>query len=155
MATFAKDTNVAPERSLDEIRGTLKRYKANKFAMIEEDECVMMAFEMRNRRVRFVLPMPDRAESQFYYTNGGPHGKIGDFNEKAFDQAIRQRWRALALTIKAKLESVESGIETMDEAFMAQLVLADGRTMGQWAAPQVERLYGDQQQMPPMLASGQ
>ena len=45
-------------------------------------------------------------------------------------EEVRRRWRALLLVIKAKLESVESGIETFEEAFASQIVLANGQTVG-------------------------
>jgi hypothetical protein len=53
----------------------------------------------------------------------------------------RARWRALLLVIKAKLESVESGIATFEEEFMAQIVLPDDQTVGQWVLPEVARIY--------------
>jgi hypothetical protein len=45
------------------------------------------------------------------------------------------------LVIKAKIESIESGVETFDEAFLANIVTPDGRTIAQWAVPQIERAY--------------
>ncbi len=39
------------------------------------------------------------------------------------------RGRALLLVIKAKLESVESGIETLEQAFLAHVVMANGQTV--------------------------
>ena len=59
----------------------------------------------------------------------------------AWEQALRTRWRALLLCIKAKLESVESGIETFDTAFMAQIVLPDGRTVEERVLPEIEKAY--------------
>lgn len=41
----------------------------------------------------------------------------------------RQRGRALLLVIKAKLESIESGVETFEQAFLANVVLANGETV--------------------------
>lgn len=54
------------------------------------------------------------------------------------------------LAIKSKLESVESGIEQFDEAFMAQIVLPDGRTMAEYAMPQIAKSYTSGT-MPPLL----
>ncbi len=44
-------------------------------------------------------------------------------------KAARQKWRALLLVIKAKLESVESEIETLEQAFYANIVLPSGLTV--------------------------
>lgn len=150
MATYAKGTSVSTEKTLSEIRSTLKRYEATSFVMMEEEKQVIVAFEMENRRVRFVLPLPIR--NNFRVKVNGSSTRIGTKEE--YERSIRECYRALLLTIKAKLQSVESGIETMDEAFMAQLVLASGQTMSEWAKPQIERLYGSNQQMPPLLGSG-
>lgn len=155
MATYAKDTTVTVDSTLQEIRRTLKRYNVTSIATSESDEHVIIAFEMLNRRVRFVLPLPNRDNVEYTYDrNSGPYSRRGTFYEEKYNQAIRQRWRALLLCIKAKLESVESGIETLEEAFMAQLVLADGQTMSEWVKPQTERMFGDGAKMPPLLGSG-
>lgn len=45
------------------------------------------------------------------------------------EQAHRQKARALLLVIKAKLESVESGVETFEQAFLPNVVMADGATV--------------------------
>lgn len=148
---YAKDTTVSVERTFEEIRSTLKRYGAIKLAMFEDESRVAIAFEMRKRQVKFILPLPKRAD--YKYTTGGRHGSAGTLNPNAYDQALRQRWRALLLCIKAKLESVEAGIEDFDQAFMSQIVLPSGKTMGEWAVPQIEVAY-ETHTMPPLLSSG-
>src|SRR6185437_13211207 len=52
-----------------------------------------------------------------------------------------QKWRALLLAIKSKLESVSSGIESCEEAFLAHVVMPDGITVGQHARPRIESAY--------------
>lgn len=157
MGTFAKNTDVSPEDSMMEIRATLKRYQAKKTMILEEEERVGVAFEMSDRRVRFVMPLPQSNEFQYVY--GTQYGHTGrrarsqDEIETSLQKAIRQRWRALLLIIKAKLESVESGIETFEDAFMARLILPSGETVGEWLSPQIERIYA-QGVMPPLLGSG-
>lgn len=153
MGKYAQDTTVSPERTLAEIQETLRRYKANKFGFMQDEDQVAIAFEMTGRRVRFIVRLPDRKDPQFIQKAGNQHGKVGSFSEGRYDQATRQRWRALLLTIKAKLESVDSGIETVEEAFMAQIVLPSGQTMSDWAVPQIEAAYRDGK-MPPLLGSG-
>ncbi len=153
MGKYASETTVSPERTLAEIQETLKRYKANKFGFMQDEQQVAIAFEMAGRRVRFIVRAPDPNDPLFVQAASNQHGKAGSFNAGKYDQAMRQRWRALLLTIKAKLESVESGIETVEEAFMAQLVLPSGQTMSEWAVPQIAAAYRDNQ-MPPLLGSG-
>ena len=57
---------------------------------------------------------------------------------------------ALLLIIRAKLEAVESGITTLESEFLANLVLPDGGTVGDWLAPQIDEAYATGK-MPPML----
>jgi hypothetical protein len=64
--------------------------------------------------IRFILPLP---------------------HENPQDQ--RQRWRALSLVIKAKLESVESGIATIEQEFLANIVTPGGQTMAELLVPQL------------------
>ena len=67
-------------------------------------------------------------------------------------QAERQRWRALAMVIQAKLEAVSAGITTLEDEFLAWTVLADGRTVAEWAQPQIGSPGGGPD-LPPLLPS--
>jgi hypothetical protein len=44
-------------------------------------------------------------------------------------QAARRKWRALFNDIKFKFVSVDEGIETFDQAFMAWIIGPDGQTL--------------------------
>ena len=88
-------------------------------------------------------------------------GRRNERSEKAqydaWEQACRQRWRALLLVVKAKLEAIETGIATFDGEFMANIVLPGGGTVGDWMTPQIERAYltGAVPAMLPMLGEGE
>lgn len=153
MGKYASGTTVAPEQTLMDIRKVLTRYKATGFGIVEDSTRVGVTFDMQGRRVRFVVPLPDRKSKEYLYTTNGASWVRGGVNEKKYEQGIRQRWRALLLTIKAKLESVESQIETFEEAFMAHLVLPDNRTMAEIAIPQIKLAY-ESGKMPPLLGTG-
>ena len=55
----------------------------------------------------------------------------------AYEQEVRRRWRALVLCVKAKLEVVESGISTFEQEFLAHIVVAGGKTIGQEMVPRL------------------
>lgn len=57
---------------------------------------------------------------------------------RAWEQACRQSWRALALVIKAKLEAVEAGISTVDDEFLAHVLLPNGATVGETLGPELD-----------------
>lgn len=156
MSRYAQNTTVSPDKTMIDIQQTLRRYGASKFGMTEDGKVLQLGFEMKDRRFRFAVPLPAVDADQFKLTRINQFGsRASTLKERttAREKAIAQRWRALLLVIKAKLEAVESGIETLEQAFMAQLVLADGQTMSEWVEPQAELIYGGKQ-MPPLLGSG-
>lgn len=149
MSRYAEHTQVSSDKSRAEIERTLGRYGASGFMYGWQQGYAVVAFEMAGRRIRFDLPMPDRQSAQFTKTETGRERSASQA-EKAYEQAVRQRWRALHLVIKAKLEAVESGITEFEEEFLAHIVLPGGDTVGRWMLPQVQRAYetGD---MPALL----
>jgi hypothetical protein len=147
MPTYAKDTNVSSELSRLEIEKTLIRYGADNFAYASASGKAMVGFTMRGRQARFILPLPTRDEYRLTPT-GRDRSEKSQYD--AWEQACRQRWRALLLVIKAKLEAVECGISVFDEEFLANIVLPDGRTAGDFMVPQIENAYHTQK-MPAML----
>ena len=49
--------------------------------------------------------------------------------------------RGLLLIIRAQLEALRSGITTLENEFLTNIVLPDGGTVGQWLEPHVEEAY--------------
>lgn len=151
--TYASKTTVDASQSRDEIERTLERYGASSFAYSKMETEAVIIFDMHDRRVMFRLPLP--ARSQFTQTETGRSRKSQNAIDEAYQQAVRQRWRALALVIKAKLESIESGIETFDEAFMPHILLPGGKqTISAWMVPQIEKAYESGQMPPLMITAG-
>jgi hypothetical protein len=118
----------------------------------------MIAFEMHGKRIKFILPLPDRKEQRFtHYKKGNSHTLTECPPEMAaqrYEQETRERWRALVLCIKAKLESVESQIESFEEAFLPHIVMANGQTIGESLLPQLPGIT-ETGRMPALLPSGQ
>jgi hypothetical protein len=120
---YAARTKVPVDQTRIEIERALKRYGADRFAYMGEPGHAAIMFEAKDRRVRFRLPLPK------------------DVTPTKTDQLHRQRWRALLLCIMAKLESVQSGIESFEDAFLAHVVLPDGSTVGEHTKPRIAALY--------------
>ncbi len=151
---YARDTNVSVIRTRNEIERTLERYGADAFAYAAQGNMATVIFAMENRRIRFVLELPDPEE--FRYTNHRvPRERTERQQQESYEQACRQKWRALLLVIKAKLEAVSAGISTVEAEFLANIVLPDNATTGEWMIPQIDETYRTGE-MPPMLpaASG-
>jgi phospholipase/lecithinase/hemolysin len=134
---YAADTSVSVEKSRAEIERTVQRWGANQFMYGWDNTRAIVGFVMKNRQLRFNLDMPDRNAKEFLFTPARRTRRTDAQAYEAWEQACRQRWRALNLVIKAKLEAVESGISTFDAEFLAQLVLPNGQTVGEAVTPRI------------------
>jgi len=115
--SYAARTRVAVEDTRMEIEKTLRKYRADQFASAIDDgaRAAWVQFRLAKRVIRFEMR-----------------------NIPKQPQQERSRWRALLLCIKGKLEAVSSNIETFDEAFMAHVVMPDGRRFAEAALPAIE-----------------
>lgn len=121
MTKFASTTSVSVERTRGEIEITLQRYGATHFGYMTGPTSATVGFVCRERQIRFTLPVPDMLSDEFAYTRQKKR-RSGSQQHAAWEQACRQRWRALLLAIKAKLEAVDSGIAEFEEEFLAYVV---------------------------------
>lgn len=118
---YAQDTQVPVDRTRSEIERLLKAHGSIGFVYGSTAEQVMIGFQMNERRLRFLVPMLTLNKSRS--------------NERDVAKEERRRWRALLLLIKAKLESVASGIVEFDREFLAHLVVEGNTTVGdRWVA---------------------
>ena len=148
---FAEGTTVSVEKSRAEIEKMITRYGATSTAFMAAPGRAIVCFEASGRRVMFELKLPDRAEKRFQRDGRGSLMPSHKQVEK-WEQACRQRWRALALVIKAKLEAVESGITTFEDEFLAHIVMPDGQTVATHIKPRIAKAYEEGQMlalMPP------
>jgi hypothetical protein len=153
MGKYASETSVSVEKSRAEIERILMRYGASGFFSGFADNQAMVGFQIADRMVKIIMRMPDRDDEEFtHYMHSGTclKERTRDAALKKWEQACRQHWRALALIIKAKLEAVECGISTVEREFLADIVMPDGRSFGEWAHPQVDKMYKGGK-MPPLL----
>lgn len=144
VSRYAANTQVSVERSRAEIENTLARYGAQQFMYGWNADGAVVAFVVepepgQKRQVRFQLPLPSRGLREFTHHSRGQ--RTASEAERRWEQACRQRWRALNLVVKAKLEAVESGIATFEDEFLAYIMLPNGQNVGDWLAPQLEAAY--------------
>lgn len=153
MSQYAKNTSVAVEKSRAEIETILAKYGASAFAYATNNNQAMIQFQADNRRIMFVLKLPERTERRFTHTRGGKGYQecAPEHAYKLWEQACRQKWRCLCLAIKAKLEAVESEIASFEDEFMAHIVMPDGKTVGHHMKPAIETAYQTGKFAPMML----
>ena len=134
---YAKNILVPVDRSQAEIKKILAKYGATAFAFAEGKGNAMLMFELKNRRIMFKLPLP-----------AGPSANATQASIKTYEQICRSKWRSLVLGIKAKLECVESEITTLENEFMAHIVLPNGATVGDVMIPQIAMSYEKNEMLP-------
>lgn len=150
---YAENTSVSVEASRAEVEKTLQRYGADSFAYGWDQSRALIEFVHEERRIRFILPLPDRQAPEFWKTPARGNRRSPEQAYAAWEQA-RHRWRqALALAIKAKLEAVEADISTFENEFLAHVVLPNGQTVGDSVRPAIQEAY-DSGSVPPLLQIG-
>lgn len=147
---YAEGTEVSVEKSQGEIRALVTKYGASSFAYLEGQDEAKVAFQVRDRRILFRVPLPDRDSKVFARSPGGRVAYTQDQRYKAWEAACRRQWRALALVIKAKLEAVQSGIVTFEDEFLAYTLTPTGETIGEWANRELPAVM-EGRPMPPLL----
>lgn len=152
---YAQDTSVSSYQSRADIEKALARYGAASFAYASQAKEARIMFELADRQMLFVLPLPDRGDSEFWLTPSTRRRRTDSAAEAAYEQAVRQRWRALALVIKAKLEAVASGITTVEDEFLAHIVIpgTGGVTVGEYTLPRIAQAYSSGR-LPELMPGG-
>lgn len=124
---YAEKTKVPVSQSKGDIEKLVNKYSAPAradFGIMQRSGAVQIAFVLCGRNIMFRMMVP------------------GDPQEE------RSMWRALLLTVKGKLESAERGIETFEEAFLANIVMPDGRTVSETTIPAIEKHYNGRTDIP-------
>lgn len=130
---YAQGTEVTVDRSQQEIVRILHRYDVETYAFGASKGQVALSFELNDMPIRITLPVPPKpaADDKYKAANGKWVSRL-----PAWEQEVKEAWRALALVLKANLEMVDRELTTVQQAFMAYLVAADGRTVGEIVLPQ-------------------
>jgi hypothetical protein len=124
---FAQNTRVPVAQTRAEIERLLGRHKAAQFGTAVDYEIrkARVQFRLHDRIVRFSIDLPDPKK----------------YGGERLEQRERQKWRALLLVIKAKLEAVENAIATFEEEFLGYIVMPNDQTMAEIAKPLIAGAY--------------
>lgn len=131
---YAENTKVDVGKSRDEIERMLQRRGSTAFASGNRHGKIFIAFELNNLKIRFEIEQPDFED--FVKTETG-RNRTESVARAEYEQAQKQRWRSLYLSIKAKLVSIEENIETFEQAFLAHIVTDNGQTVGEHLIPRL------------------
>lgn len=153
--SYAEGTSVPVERSRAELVTILTRHGATSSYVGSDDVKgeAYVGFALAGRHVRLTLPLPKLAEFEIAPRKRGQYSRTRrtpDQQRKAHEQASRERWRAVVLLTKAKLELVTLGVSTFEREFLADVLLPDGRTVHEALRERIEESYATGK-MPPLL----
>lgn len=149
MTRYAAETVVPVNQTINEIERMLHSFGAEGFGYQWRGDATRLAFVARGRHIRFDLPLP--TIDQFIATPGG--ATRSTIAAKSFhERALRATWRGLALIIKAKLEAIDGGIVSFEDEFLAQTVMANGKTVAEEVGSKLALSY--KRGEPPALAIG-
>lgn len=148
---YAAETSVPFDRSIAETLTLLRKAGVTHLAQRERPGFLSVEFMLADRLIRLELPVPALEDMPEL---GSRRQRLTEAQRRgAHEQRVRQRGRALMLVVKAKLESIESGIETVEQAFLANIVLADNTLLHQRVRPAIAQQY-ETGQMSPLLLEG-
>ena len=125
LGNYAAGTQVPIARSKAELERTLEAYGADQYMAGWDNKREIVAFRHTESQlmIRFEIPTTDE------------------------EREHRRQWRVLVYVVKAKLESIASGVSTFQEEFFAWVVQPNGRTFGEQYIP----LLGNMESLPPLL----
>lgn len=140
--SYAKNTGVPVEKSRMEIDTLLAKHGATQrgFMADEEAHVARVFFTLAKRQIRLDVPLPKANERAFTHDHNG-YLRTAAAARAAHEQGLRTRWRVFLLFIKAKLELIGMGISTVEREFLADIALADGRTVYETLQAPLERSY--------------
>jgi len=102
----------------------------------------VIEFSAHQRGCRFMLPLPQKEDFRTFERRGKQVEASPELQMRNWEQACRQKWRALCLAIKAKLEAVESGISHFEDEFLSQIIdPITKKTVGELIRPELEQRY--------------
>lgn len=134
MRTYAEGTGVPAHRTLEQLDKLLREAGAQDVTTGHKQDLLAVGFSFGDRTYRFTLPLPTVASFKTYMPKRAysERTRTDEACEALRAQAVREKYRALFATVKAKLVSVQAGIESFEEAFLAHAVTAQGETVAQW-----------------------
>jgi hypothetical protein len=161
---FAEGTEVPVDKTRAELEGLLVARGAAQIATAIDHAAgrAVMTFRLTERLIRLEIKiahpsLPSPKAPDWGNMDECPRGwntwsvpRRQEWCAAQTAQYAREAWRRLLLVTKAKLELVADGAETVETAFLANVLLPDGRTVHEALAKQLDESYrtGD---MPKLL----
>jgi hypothetical protein len=145
MNKYAENTSVDVDRSIGEIKRTLQRFGADRFAYSEEASELKIAFRIRGFSILMRVLLPSQEE--FASTEKG-RTRTASAQFSAWEQECRRRARSLAAVIKAKLIAIDDQVATLEQEFLPYIVVDGVRTIGEYLVPRLPEITSGKLALP-------
>lgn len=125
---MAYETTAVPvEKSQGEIRKLLYQHAAANFSftetVVEGQAWAAIDFVLHEQRVRIRVPLkPVNRRLVAEKVKRSRTKGAAEIEREMVEQEAKRIWRVMFHTLKARLVSVEEGVETFEEAFLSHLV---------------------------------
>ena len=117
MAKYAKKTTVPVAKSRSQVQELLVDYGIDEFFFGTSPRGEGVGIKYEGKVYKHNIPMPD----------------LDDYgNETQYKQAIRQRWRIFYMSLKMKLEEIQSGGISFEDQFLSMMTLPDGSSVAEF-----------------------
>jgi hypothetical protein len=146
---YAAHTDVPAHQSRSALDQLLAKHGAKNRGIMSDDSSgtAVAAFFLEGRAIRLSVSFRRPAEVLRDAEREPPRGwrqrtalQRQKWAETESAQEERQRWRALLLITRAKLEMIADGMSTVDREFLASIMLSDGRTVEERLVPDLPKL---------------
>ncbi len=153
--TYAAKTSVSVEKSRAELDALLAKHGAKQRQIGADDEkgLAICVFSLADRWVRMQVPIPRVGDFDRVMRRGYQHTTSTGERDRLHAQALRERWRAILLLTRAKLEAISLGVSTVEREFLPDVLLPNGRNVHDEIAASLVEAYKTGK-TPPLLGSG-
>ena len=111
---YAENTKVEVASSIEDLQRLASRYECEDFTYAVGPKGGSCMFRIQGVPIRYDVSFPID----------------GDLTINQSEQEWRRRWRVVLLQAKGQFEMIEAGEMTPQRAFLSNLMLDDGRTVG-------------------------
>lgn len=115
-------TTVPVAKSQAELRSLLQKFGAQQFTFGEGRDWAGVEFVHADHMVRVRCPLQTPNDKQVQSQSTSSHRSLAEATTTLLDREAMRIWRVLVWVIKARLVSVEEGLETFEQAFLSNLV---------------------------------
>lgn len=137
---YAINTETSVDTSKTQISRLLSRYGATTTSINETQQFALVAAEIHGIQIRIRLQFPSKNDPEITMTPTMKfRSKAGI--EKEYQKAMRSTWRALFMILHSRLEEIERGISTVQQAFMPWIMLPDNSIVEDHVLPTIETAY--------------